>query len=208
VRIGAVRWQLPVGESFQAFISPVGSFTSNGLTQCGITFSGGRQLLDVEHLQGIVQGIGVLGGASGRVDAGETLDVDLGIAVPQLGYKLTDGTNVGGSSTPAEHFVEAFDANGQSLGLRSEGGSDAWIDLAADYGGASIARFTLIGVNDQFRLVGIRFVPEPSKRATGSLAAITLLACRRPRGRAARTGQRAVPSPDGSRARMGPGRSS
>jgi hypothetical protein len=171
VVVSSIGWQIAEGEPFQTTLVPAASFVIPNLTQCGISFSSPQGDLDVDGSHGI----GVVGGASGRIETGENLDVYLPRAVPALGYRLSDATNVGGTATLGEHFVEAFDAKGHSLGLRSEGGSDVWIDLAADYGGPSIARFTLIGVNDEFRLDAIRFVPEPSSLATGAIAAVALL---------------------------------
>lgn len=120
-------------------------------------------------------GLGIVGGASDRVDAGESLLVLLGEPIQALEYRLTDSTDVGGTFEEGDHFIEAFDANGTSLGLRSGSDTGAFIDLTALYGGAPIQAFELLAVNDSFRLDSVCLVPEPGSGLT--LAALAGLAC-------------------------------
>ena len=115
------------------------------------------------------------------MDGDEELEIEFDAPVAGAGYTLDDATNVNGG-TLGGHFVEAFDRNGASLGLRSASGLDP-IDLSDPclfFGDEPISRFVLIGVADQFRLGRVSFVPEPEGAAvTAALALASLGAARR-----------------------------
>ena len=120
------------------------------------------------------------GNAEVYVDGDEDLEIEFDEPVAGAGYTLDDATNVNGG-TLGGHFVEAFDRNGASLGLRSASGLDP-IDLSTPsyFGDEPISRFVLIGVADQFRLGRVSFVPEPAGAAvTAALALASLGAARR-----------------------------
>jgi hypothetical protein len=178
VRIRRLRYELRAGDEATAVFQPLFPINSATVSQCGVTLS--SEDGDVEQIYG--GGAGVIGGASNRIDAGEVLTVDFGgEALVDVSYSVADSTDVGGSGEPGDHFVEAFDANGTSLGLRAGFDSDDPIALSEAFGGAPIARFDLIGVNDSFRLAYLQFAPEPAALATGAAAVVALRALRRRR---------------------------
>lgn len=183
IRISRAQWRLPPGVIVVASVSPT-AFSpavtySSPLLQCGLRIETADGAF---HLDGGGGGLGIVGGASDRIDAGESVLVQFGELIPEVGYHLTDSTHVGGTVEEGDHFIEAFGANGTSLGLRAASDTGAWVDLTALYGGAAIEAFELLGVNDSFRLDSVRFVPEPaSGTALAAFAALAALARRHAR---------------------------
>lgn len=182
IRIGRLQWRLPPGVSVNldvalAPFSAAYTFASP-LLQCGLRVETGDGSF---HVADSGNGLGIVGGTSTRLDAGERMLVLLGEPIPALKYRITDSNNVGGTSASGDHFVEAFGANGASLGLRSASDTGEEIDLTALYG-VPISAFELIGVNDSFRLDSVRVTPEPaSGLAAAALAALAWIARRRAR---------------------------
>jgi hypothetical protein len=178
IRVQHLGYELPEGIVVNSYLAVIGAATvsESEFTQCGITFRGspGAAYLDSN-------GISVAGGnADVYVDGDEDLEIEFDTPVTGAGYTLDDATNVNGG-TLGGHFVEAFDRNGASLGLRSASGLDP-IDLSTPsyFGDEPISRFVLIGVADQFRLGRVNFVPEPAGAAvTAALALASLGAARR-----------------------------
>lgn len=181
IRISRAQWRLPPGVTVNATVSS-GAFSpaytfSSPLLQCGLRLETADGSF---HVADSGAGLGIVGGASDRIDAGESVLVQFGERIPQIEYRLIDSTNVGGTGDAGDHFIEAFGANGTSLGLRSASDKGAFIDLTALYGGARIEAFELLAVNDSFRLQQVRFVPEPaSGLAFAAFAALTWVARRR-----------------------------
>lgn len=181
IRLGAARWKLPPGAATEAAVglavfSPDYTVASPML-QCGVRIETADGDL---HVGGSLDSLGIVGGGSDRVDAGESLLVTFGEPIPQLGYRLTDATNVAGTFESGDHFVEAFGEGGTSLGLRSAAGDDEDIDLTALYGGVPIEAFELIGVGDAFRLRYVVVTPEPQTGlGVAALGAILWIARRR-----------------------------
>lgn len=174
IRISRAQWRLQPGVEVSAGVGSnvfgaAYSFSSP-LLQCGLRL----ETADGDFHVAAGNGLGVLGGASDRIDAGESVLVQFGEPIPQVEYELTDATNVGGTSAPGDHFIEAFGENGTSLGLRAASDDGGSIDLTALYGGAAIEAFELIGLNDSFRIDDVRLVPEPGSGLL--LAAFTALA--------------------------------
>jgi len=58
---------------------------------------------------------------------------------------------VSANGSVGDHFVEGFDAEGHSLGLRAADANSGPVDLS-DFWSVPISRFARIGVADQFRL--------------------------------------------------------
>jgi MYXO-CTERM domain-containing protein len=177
IRIGRAQWRLPPGVAVDADVAVGSSYTAaSPMLQCGVRVETADGEFDVAASGA---GLGIVGGASTRVDAGESLLVSLGEPISPLAYRLVDSTNVGGTSASGDHFVEAFGSNGASLGLRSASDDDANIDLTALYG-VPIEAFELIGVSDSFRLDFVRVTPEPaSGLGFVAFAALAALAHRR-----------------------------
>lgn len=92
-------------------------------------------------------------------------------------YEL-DANEIVGPGTEGGHFVEAFDAQGVSLGNRS---ASAEVDLASPsfYGEVPISRFVLKATGDQIRLMRIQMVPEPAGAGAAALLALAVLRARR-----------------------------
>lgn len=180
IRISRAQWRLPPGVTVSAnvastFFSPAVTYSSP-LLQCGLRIETADGAF---HLPAGSGGLGIVGGASDRIDAGESVLVQFGELIPEVGYHLTDSTHVGGTVEEGDHFIEAFGANGTSLGLRAASDTGAWVDLTALYGGAAIEAFELLGLNDSFRLDDVRFVPEPGSGTTlAAFAALAALARR------------------------------
>lgn len=170
IRISQAIRQLGSNEGIRVDLTPYSSRTFASFTQCSVDFDSEDGSVVLEP----ALGLGIVGAASGRIDAGETLRVEFPVAVAGVEYELRDSTDVGGSFQPGDHFVEAFDAQGASLGLRSASDDGDPVDLGAAYGDALLSGFDLIGVNDSFRVSAVRFVPEPG--ATQSVAALVALA--------------------------------
>jgi hypothetical protein len=181
IRVGSAQWKLPPGVSVDAYVAvapfSTGYTVASPMLQCGIRVETSDGLF---HVADYGDGLGIVGGASDRVDAGESMLVLLGEPIPQLEYRLTDSTNVGGTSASGDHFVEAFDAHGTSLGLRSAADTGTNIDLTALYGGVPIQAFELMAVNDSFRLSFVRVTPEPaSGLGVAAIASLAWVARRR-----------------------------
>jgi hypothetical protein len=180
IRISRAQWRLPPAVTVNATVAsnafgPAFSFFSP-LLQCGLRL----ETADGSFHVAAGGGLGIVGGASDRIDAGESVLVEFGEPIPQVEYQLTDSTNVGGTAAEGDHFIEAFGVNGISLGLRAASDGAGYVDLTALYGGAAIEAFELLGVNDSFRLDNLRFVPEPvSGLAPAAFAALAAIAQRR-----------------------------
>lgn len=168
VRIGRISYEAPRAPVSMPLGRLSGSHTAAEIVYCGITFRGEPGL---PHLG--ADGMAVSGGAANSwIDPGEALEVDFGEPIAGLRYEL-DATEVVNPGSFGGHFVEAFDAAGSSLGIRSASASD-WVDLAAApfYGGTPISRFQLIATGDQIRLRRVEMAPEA---AGAGIAAITAL---------------------------------
>jgi len=178
IRIERLSYDLPVGTVVNSYFEflDAGTFSTSEFTQCGVTFRGSPRAAYLGS-----EGISVAGGgADAYVDGDEDLEIEFAEPVTGAGYELDEATNVNGG-TLGGHFVEAFDRNGASLGLRSASGLDL-IDLSdpSFFGDAPISRFVLIGIADQFRVGRVRFVPEPEGAvATATLALAWLGSTRR-----------------------------
>lgn len=185
IRIDNARWRLPPGVQITASVG-ITSFSpaytvASPMVQCGVSVSTSDGNFHVDN------GLGIVGGASDRVDAGESLLVTLGEPIHELAYQLIDSTNVGGTAAEGDHFIEAFGVGGESLGFRSASDDGSFIDLTALYG-EPIESFELIGVNDSFRLRSVRIVPEPAAGlGTASLLVLLARAFARARSRRPRT---------------------
>jgi hypothetical protein len=184
VRLRRISYDLPAGESItiypgQGFFAASSSYVTAELNQCGAVFRGSPGSV---RSQGGVEGISVTGGnAESLIDAGEELEVELEEPVLGVRYRLTGANDVNTNGEDGDHFVEAFDEFGDSLGLRSAD-ADGTIDLSAPayYGSQWISRFVLIAVADQFRLSNVTIVPEPDA-ALAALVSMALLALLRRR---------------------------
>jgi hypothetical protein len=178
IRIDRVQWEVPEGETASLFLGlsdAGGPYTyASPLQQCGFTLTTAGSFWHSD------EGIGIFGGASDRVDAGETMHVGFGGPLADVTYFLGDATDVGGSGAAGDHFVEAFDQHGASLGLRSGTATDDGVALSALHGGALLSGFDLIGVNDSFLLKRIQVTPEAGL-GSGAAALLSLLALRRRR---------------------------
>lgn len=193
VRLRRVSYDLPAGESItiapgqSGFAEPL-AYVATEIRQCGAVFRGSP---GSTRSQGGVRGISVSGGnAESLIDAGEELEVELDEPVRGVRYQLVGANDVNVNGEDGDHFVEAFDASGSSLGLRSasaEGETD--LSTLSYFGRQPISRFVLIGVADQFRLDSITIVPEPggALMALCSLGALSLLRRRYPLRRSANT---------------------
>lgn len=181
IRISRAQWRLPPGVSTTAdiasnFFGAAFSFASP-LLQCGLRLETADGAF---HVADGGAGLGIVGGASDRIDAGESVLVQFEEPIPQVEYGLSDSTDLGGTAAPGDHFIEAFDGNGTSLGLRAASDDGGYVDLTALYGGAAIEAFELIGLNDSFRLDVVLLVPEPaSGLGFVAVAALAALAHRR-----------------------------
>jgi hypothetical protein len=192
LRIRSGSYRVQPGQNVEAPLNSFSDFTASLWRQCGMLFSSEQGDLSVDD----TYGVGVVGGASGRVEGGETLVVEFDEPLGGVTYRVADGTDVGGTSDLGEHFVEAFDATGASLGLLAWSESDGTLDLSAAHGGALLSRFELIALNDAFRLHRVAFVPEPGGAIAAGAACVGMLAAfrRRTRGAQARASSDGRPS--------------
>jgi len=176
VRIGRISYEAPPVPVSLLLLRLSGSQSSTSaatITQCGITFRGTPGWPNLG-----TGGIGVVGGLDNEwIDAGEELEVDFGEPVRSVRYEL-DANEIVGPGTEGGHFVEAFDAQGVSLGNRS---ASAEVDLASPsfYGEVPISRFVLKATGDQIRLMRIQMVPEPAGAGAAALLALAVLRARR-----------------------------
>jgi hypothetical protein len=179
VRIGRISYRAPPAPNPMYLARLGGSHASAEVTQCGITFRGAPGFA---HLN--TDGVGVVGGAaSSWIDAGEELEVDFGEPVAGVRYEL-EALEIVGPGTIGGHFVQAFDAQGASLGVHDASAAD-WVDLASPsfYGDVPISRFVLFATGDQIRLERVELVPEPAD--AGAAPLLALVALRAGRRRAA-----------------------
>ena len=173
IRIRTVSYDLAPDQSIRVPIVQVANAEPTELTYCGLTFTSSSGVL------GLDGALGVFGGAGDYwIDPGEVLSVELDEPVTQIRYQV-NGHDSNGNSKAGEHFVEAFDELGDSLGFRSAT-SGAEVDLEALFGGVAIGRFELTGA-DQVQLALVRLVPEPAGAGGAALAALVACAARRRR---------------------------
>ena len=181
IRLRSFGYDLPAGVALETApgFTTGAPYSATSFDQCGVTFRG---IPRAAHLGN--GGVSVVGGnADIWQDGDEDLEIEFAEPVPGAGYRLDDATNVNGG-TLGGHFVEAFDANGDSLGLRSASGlGPIALTDPSFFGPVAISRFVLIGVADQIRLQQISFVPEPASAAPTSALVLAAFAAIRTRRR-------------------------
>jgi hypothetical protein len=163
------------GDQFVATFQGLANATSASVAYCGFTMrapaAGSVRMTNGE-------GIGVSSGAQiGWIDLDEELEFEF--PEPVLGIEYdTNVQNTDGDGVSGEHFVEAFDARDQSLGIRSASGT-ARIELSAPgfFGDAPIGRVVLIG-SEPIQVRSLTWVPEPTAGASGAVALLALAARR------------------------------
>jgi hypothetical protein len=172
IRIGAVAYDVPEGRTITGRLHQLAHASLAELSFCGLTIGASSGTVRVE------EGAAVAGGAGDAwIDPGEELLVELARPLTVVDYELVI-TNSNGSGASGQHFVQAFDGYGHSLGWKSAAGTQ--VDLAVLYGGASLSGFVLAGV-DQVRLYEVTLVPEPAAGAPAALGALAARALRRRR---------------------------
>jgi hypothetical protein len=177
MRIGEVEYELmPGDDAFVSFIS-LASDVALEIQHCGlrVTSSSGSV--------GVLQGDGIYAW-SAAFDAwthpGESLDIEFDAPV-LVSYFFDEVGDDDGDFREGEHFVQAFGAEGNDLGIRSAEGTRVDLTEPAFFGAVPLSRIVLTAV-DRHRLDAVEIVPEPA--VAGPLAAfvaLALLARRRPR---------------------------
>src|SRR5690606_10749837 len=183
VRIGRISYQAPPFPITLWLGSVTAAHDGAEIDHCGIAFRGAPGLTHLGN-----GGIGVAGGTSDGIDAGEELEVDFGEPVRGVRY-LPRALVPGDPGTTGVHSVEAFDAQGASLGVRAASASPSgadWVDLTSPsfFGDVPISRFVLSAEDDPILLWQIELVPEPCGAGAGAAALLALVTLRARRRRA------------------------
>jgi hypothetical protein len=172
IRISTVSYDLAPDYWIRVWMSHLAPATMSDFTHCGLTFNGSPGALALDG------GLGVVGVENGWIDPGEVLSVELDEPLSWICYEL-NGIDSNGNGEVGNHFVEAFDALGESLGIRSAT-SEGRVYLEQLFGGVPIGRFELTAV-DRIQLDVVHLIPEPAGAAGAALLACA--ARRRRRGR-------------------------
>jgi len=179
VRLRRINYEPPFDYEVAASIA-LSSFSADDVVSsaaeialCGFTLRPNAGLVRLQG--GSIRGVAISGGNPLWIEGGEELEIEFDEPVRSVAYQLLAAEEVSGGGLGG-HFVEAFDAFGASLGLRSA--SDlARIDLSDEvyFGAEPISRFVLISVSDRIRLGTVYYTPLPEP-AGGVAAAFVALA--------------------------------
>ena len=180
-----IRYAFPSDTLITASLFDLGTFQTDAVFElCGVSFSGSNRL-HFNHQNGV----GVAGGLDPPdgdmyVDSGETLQIALAQPVPTVSYDIGGSLSDG---NPVDFGVEAFDANGGSLGTTLVSSHTFSVVVSDLFPGQLISRFVIHSDPDgHFAQAPLQITfpaPEPGTDAAagGVLIALGAIALRRAR---------------------------
>ncbi len=148
-----------------------GAVLEPGMQVCLLSYSGSGPIVVSKEID--TPGVGIGGGADAAlVDAGEWIRFDVSYyATPPLGgdeisrhatYEVTLATDADADGTFGEHLLQAFAADGSSLGVAAVSGLGVH-ELDTHFGAVPIDVFEINALQDGVRIRNVSYVPAPTR---------------------------------------------
>jgi MYXO-CTERM domain-containing protein len=157
MRIGEVAYELGPGDDATLLFTRLAGKVVPAVPFCGVSVTSSTGSV------GVFQDGGVYAWTAAFdtwTNPAESLDIAFDAPV-LVSYDFDEIRDDDEDFLEGEHFVEAFDAEGSSLGIRSAEGIDVDLTEPAFFGAVPLSRIVLTAV-DGHRLASVRIVPEPS----------------------------------------------
>lgn len=165
-RIRGLRFTPEPASPFALGFEGLGTFSAGSYERCGVTVTGSN---DVSFSP---LGLGVVDGAyPSALNGAEWLEFAFESPRTEIHYANDEIAELNGNALAAQAFLQAFDAQGASLGAVAMSGQD-FFDVSVLFGDVPISAFRVTANADAQTIALLIFSPEPG--AMGATAGVVL----------------------------------